>query len=163
MIENISSMITHLSDRETYHVFLQNLQIAKQIDVLGRSGNMHCLSVAFDLANNCRIHLRYNYLRKLLTLLWAVYHFLVLKQVDLTWRHALNVIPEVALFLDNKIINDDYLLPSNVCTAQDTCYESAYLLLCLQYSPDERLGDGDGLPSLKITQLRGFFVQDEPC
>lgn len=82
MIENISSMIMHLSDLETYHVFLQNLQIAKQIDVLGRSRNMHCLSVAFDLANNRRIHLSYNYLRELLTLSWAVYRFPVLKQVD---------------------------------------------------------------------------------
>lgn len=163
MIENISSMIMHLSDLETYHVFLQNLQIAKQIDVLARSRNMHCLSVAFDLANNRGIHLSYNYLRELLTLSWAVYRFPVLKQVDLTWRHALRVIPKVASFLDNKIINDDYLLPSNVRTAQDSRYESAYLRLCLQYPPDESLGDGDGLPSLKITQLHGFFVQDEPC
>ena len=105
-IENISLMIMHLSDLETYHVFLQNLQIARQIDVLGRSGNMHCLSVAFDLANNRGIHLRYNYLRELLTLLWAVYHFPVLKQVHLTLRHALHVIPKGALLLDNKIIND---------------------------------------------------------
>ncbi len=161
MIENVSSMITHLKNLETYHVFLQNLEIAKQIDVIARTRSTHSLNVAWELSQQNLTPYSYSYLRELLTLSWAVFRFPVLKQVQLTWRNALRVIPEIASLFEQKIINLE-ALPRSVTTAQSSRYDSAYLRLSLEF-PYERLGDGDGLSSLKVSSVHGFMLGEEPC
>ena len=161
MIENVSTMFKHLGKLETYHVFLQNLEIAKQIDEIGRSRNMHSLNVAWDLVNQNRIDYSYSYLKEILTLSWAVYRFPVLKQVKLPWHKALRVIPEIASHFDQKIISNE-VLPRNVTAAQSSRYDSAYLRLSLEF-PHSRLGDGDGLSGLKVSKVHGLFLADRSC
>lgn len=163
MIESVSSMISHLGNLETYHVFLQNLEIAKQIDLLARQRKQHSLCVAFDISTGPNhIGYAYNYLKEILTLSWAVYRYPVLKQVSgLPFRAALRVIPEIASHFDQKISKNE-VLPRNVTTAQNSRYNSAHLRLSLQF-PTTMPGDGDGLPELEITKIHGFFLGDEPC
>ncbi len=160
MIENVSTMIKHLGKLETYHVFLQNLEIAKQIDEIGRSRNMHSLNVAWELVSQNRINYSYSYLKEILALSWAIFRFPVLKQVKLTWSKALRVIPEIASHFDKKIISNE-VLPRNVTTAQNSRFES-YLRLSLEF-PHSRLGDGDGLCSLKVSKVHDVFLADRSC
>lgn len=162
MVENVSSMINRLKDMETYDMFLQNLEIAKQIDLLARKRKENSLSVAWELCTTENgIPYSYSYLKEIMNLSWAVYRFPVLQQVrGLPFRDALRVIPEIASHFDQKIANNDSL-PRNVKTAQDSRYNSAYLRLSLKF-PTTTPGDGDGLPELEIAKIHGFFIGDAP-
>ena len=158
MIRNIVSM-TEKPKGDISQPFLQQLQLARQLESLSKIRDEHVLDTAKWLAEEEMVSLKNTALREIVRIAWVVYRYPVLGQAQLSWREAKIVLPVVQDFFDRKVERNE-ALPANVIRAQQSRLEAPYIRISLDF-PNTPLGDGDGLCDLRVAQLHGLFIGQE--
>lgn len=158
MVENIVSM-TEILKRDISQQFLQQLQLARQLESLSKDRDEHILNTAKWLVDEGMVSLRMSKWREIVRLGWIVYRYPVLSQVKLSLTEARTVLPAVQNLFDKKVERNEPL-PDNVIRAQQSRCDAPYLRISLEF-PNTPPGDGDGLCNLRVTKLHGLFVNDE--
>jgi len=159
MLSHIESMERNIAAHGQYHSLLQKLQISKQLEYLSNLREEHVLNTAKWLTDDGRTSLSYSALKDIINTGWAVYRYPVLGQVKLGWAVAKSVIPAAANLFDKKVEANESL-PANVIRAQESRCDAPYLRVSLEF-PSEAPGDGDGLCSLEVTNIHGFYINDD--
>lgn len=158
MIQNIVSMTEKLKG-DISHPFLQQLQLARQLESLSKIRDEHILNTAKWLVDEGMVSLKITAWREIVRIAWIVYRYPVLGQVQLSWSEARIVLPALRDLFDEKVARNEPL-PNNVIRAQQSRCDAPYLRISLEF-PNTPPGDGDGLCDLRVTQLHGVFVNDE--
>ncbi len=158
MVEQIEMMEDNIVVNGKTHALLQNLQLFKQLECLSKRRGEFILNTATYLLNNGKTSKSETALRNLVRVGWSVYRYPVLGLVKLNWEKAKQVIPAAALLFDKKIEANESL-PENVIRAQKSRLDAPFLRVSIEF-PDEALGDGDGLPFCRVTELHGLWVLD---
>ena len=158
MIGNIVSMAGKLKG-DISQSFLQQLQLAGQLESLSKIRDEHVLNTAKWLVDTGRVELKMTALREIVRIRWIVYRYPVLGQVKLSWSEAKIVLPAVQDLFDKRIERNE-ALPDNVIRAQQSRCDAPYLRISLDF-PNTTPGDGDGLCELRVRELHGLFVNDE--
>ena len=139
--------------------FLQQLQLARQLESLSKIRDEHVLNTAKWLVDTGRVELNMAALRDIVKIGWIVYRYPVLDQVKLRWSEAKIVLPAVQDLFDKRIERNE-ALPDKVIRAQQSRCDAPCLRISLDF-PNTTLGDGDGLCELRVRELHGLFVDDE--
>ena len=147
MIANIVSMAGK-SKGDISQSFLQQLQLARQLESLSKIRDEHVLNTAKWLINTRRVAFNMTALRDIVKIGWIVYRYPVLDQVKLRWSEAKIVPPAVQDLFDRKIERNE-ALPDNVIRAQQSPCGAPCLRISLDF-PNTTLGDGDGLCELRV-------------
>ena len=155
MIRNIVSM-TEKSKGDISQPFLQQLQLARQLESLSKIRDEHVLNTAKWLVDEGTVSLKIAALKEVVRIGWCVYRYPVLGQAQLSWSEAKIVLPAVQDLFDKKVEGNE-ALPANVVRAQQSRLEAPYLRISLEF-PNTPPGDGDGLCDLRVAELHGLFV-----
>ena len=108
MIANIVSMAGK-SKGDISHSFLQQLQLARQLESLSKIRDEHVLNTAKWLVDTGRVELNMTALRDIVKIGWIVYRYPVLDQVKLSWSEAKIVLPAVQDLSDKRIERNEAL------------------------------------------------------
>lgn len=142
MIQNIVSMTEKLKG-DISHPFLQQLQLARQLESLSKIRDEHILNTAKWLVDEGMVSLKITAWREIVRIAWIVYRYPVLGQVQLSWSEARIVLSALRDLFDEKVARNEPL-PNNVIRAQQSRCDAPYLRISLEF-PNTPPRDGDGL------------------
>ena len=142
MIRNIVSM-NERSKGDISQPFLQQLELARQLESLSKIRDEHVLNTAKWLADEGMVSLKHAALREIVRTAWIVYRYPVLGQAQLSWTEAKIVLPAVQDLFDKKVERNE-ALPANVLRSQQSRLKATYVRISLEF-PNTPPGDGDRL------------------
>lgn len=155
MVQNMEFMAKKIQEHGKLHALQQNLQLFKQLEFLSKKRGENIYNTVAYLLENGFTCMSATALKDLIRVGWSVYRYPVLGQVKLNWSDAKQLIPAAARLFDEKVEANESL-PANVIRAQVSRLDAPCLRVSLKL-PHERPGDGDGLPTAKVTQLHGLY------
>ena len=159
MVRNIVSMTERSKGDISSQPFLQQLQLARQLELLSKRRDEHVLNTTDWLVQEGMVSLKKTALREIVRIGWIVHRYPVLGQAQLSWSEAKIVLPAVQDLFDKKVARNE-ALPHNVIRSQQSRLDAPYIRISLEF-PDTLPGDGDGLCELRVAELHGLFVDQE--
>ena len=157
MIRNIEST-TEKSKGDIYQLFLQQLQLAQQLEILSKIRDEHFLNTAKWLVDEGMVSLTNIALREIVWIGWIAHRYPVLGQAQLSWTEAKILLPAVQDLFHKKVERHEALL--DVIRSQQSRLDTPYRCISLEF-PNTPLGDGDGLWDLRVAELHSLFVNEE--
>ena len=157
MVQNMEKMAKKVEEHGKLHALQQNLQLFKQLEFISEKRKENMSNTITYLSENFNFMSK-TALKELMRVGWSVYRYPALGQVKLNWSQAKLVIPAAARLFDTKVEANESL-PANVIRAQMSRLNAPCLRVSLKL-PDQRPGDGDGLPKVRVTELHGLYLDD---
>ena len=156
MIRNIVSMTKRSKGNICSQPFLQQLQLARQLELLSKRRDEHVLNTTDWLVHKGMVYPKKMALNQIIRIGWIVRP--VLGQAQLSWSEAKIVLPAVQDLFHKKVERNEALL--HIIRSQESRLDAPYIRISLEF-PNTLLRDGDGLCELRVAELRGLFVDQE--
>ena len=158
MIVKMETMLNNVKKIDDSFGLLQHLEIGRQLHCLSERNHSHVYSEASQLCDN-RLSpiLRKSAAKQILKVTWATYRYPVLSQIRLLWSAVREVLYVIAEYLDKLMLNYQEF-PQSIMRAQADRF-NMFLRISMMF-PRSLPGDGDGLPSSRLTAIHGVYEND---